>query len=74
MDTDKVKDIIDVLEKSNDQAMNNNDKILESLRYLAKHEIDNKYISLNINQSKQQYGVFKFKFIRISSIRLPATT
>lgn len=28
-------------------------------------------MNLNLNQSKQEYGVFKFKFIRISMIRLP---
>ena len=28
-------------------------------------------MDLNLNQVKQQYGVFNFKFIRISQITLP---
>jgi hypothetical protein len=71
MDTEKVKEIIDVLEKTNEKTISLNDRIFESLRYIANYKFQNKYMKLNLNQAKQEYGAFKFKFIRISMIKLP---
>ena len=67
----KVKEIIDVLEKTNEKTISLNDRIFESLRYIANYKFQNKYMKLNLNQAKQEYGAFKFKFVRSSMIKLP---
>lgn len=73
MDKKKVEEVVDVLEKFQKQDVSINDKIVSNLRYILNYKFQNKYMKLNINQAKQEYGIFKFKFIRISSIRLPQT-
>ena len=51
-----------------------NDKILDSLRFISNYRFQSKYMNLDIGQAKQEYGILKFKFIRISTLRLPVAT